>query len=234
MTPVIPSELPDSAPLVGVRFNSAWLPLVLSALMAYERNYLYPVNPTELIDIMEQIERLIAVFTDAKPMTISGLPIGTIVPNVGYMNDPDDNSGMLPCDGATYNKTDYPELWEWMFNAQSWGAAWTVDSTTLNVPNLNNPKRFIRGATTEDGVISDTGLTDGADTHTLTVAQLPSHAHNAFFGFEAGGANIGVDTGEIANYTVASQILPTNTSGGGQPHNNIPASMRIPYYIAAR
>jgi len=231
MTINIPDTNPSDYPLVGVRFNEDWLRLVLSALMAYERNYLYPdATPEELKVIMAKIEAIQAQFTDAKIMTASGLPLGTIINNADYLNDLDDNSGWVPCDGGTYLKEEYPQFWEYWNIAVGRGAIWEIDADTFTVPNLNNPKRFIRGATTEDGETGETGITDGEDEVTLTVNQIPSHTHGVVSAY----AFAPQSSGQLGAFQGAYIGSRTEGEGGGQAHNNVPASMRIPFFIAIR
>lgn len=72
--------------------------------------------------------------------------------------------GWLLCDGQTVS-TDYPVLRAALLAA---GSPWGASGGAPRVPDLRN--RFPRGATSPGG-------TGGADTVTLTVAQLPSHTH---------------------------------------------------------
>jgi microcystin-dependent protein len=74
-------------------------------------------------------------------------------------------TGWVLCDGAAINRGGA--------NADLFALLGTTygpgdNATTFNVPNLNN--RFIRGGTP--------GTTGGADSVTLTTAQLPSHSHS--------------------------------------------------------
>lgn len=77
---------------------------------------------------------------------------GTSVPN-----------GWLACDGSAVSRTTYAALFAAI--GTTWGAG--DGTTTFNVPDLRN--RFTRGPT--PGAVADTG---GADTVTLTAAQMPS------------------------------------------------------------
>jgi microcystin-dependent protein len=74
--------------------------------------------------------------------------------------------------------------------------------------------RFLLGASSSYPV----NATGGEATHTLTIDEMPSHNHNLKFENDARavGASPNVGTG----YTIGSEA--TASTGGGQPHNNMP------------
>lgn len=72
------------------------------------------------------------------------------------------------------------------------------------------------------GTFATAGATGGAETHTLTEAQIPSHSH-----IQNVTANNGTGPYPRADYTgdgsysSYNQGVPTQVAGGGQAHNNL-------------
>ena len=73
-------------------------------------------------------------------------------------------SGWLICNGQAVSRTTYAALYAVIGTIYGAGDG----STTFNVPNLVN--RTVRGS-------NSLGKTGGADTVTLTTAQMPAHSH---------------------------------------------------------
>lgn len=95
-------------------------------------------------------------------------PVGMIIP---YAADPSGLApGALPCDGASYSTTTYPALFGVI------GYAYGGAGSSFNVPDLRG--RFPAGVGgTLNGASVNFGTTGGADSHTQTVAEMPSHTH---------------------------------------------------------
>ena len=144
---------------------------------------------------------------------------GVIYPYSGA-NIPD---GFLLCDGAAYSRTEYAELFAAIGTMYGSGDG----STTFNVPDL--VERVPAGA----GDNHAAGEMAGEETHTLTVAEMPSHRHQVrrSQGSNASGGNalqtaVKVDTIEDAAYG-------TFATGGSQPHNIMQPTTYIRGYIIA-
>jgi len=133
-------------------------------------------------------------------------------------------SGSLACDGATYNRSDYPDLFDHL------DAAYHIGSTQFFTPDLRG--RAVVG----DG--TGVGLTNrpfaaafGAETHVLTIAQMPSHSHSYLT--PVGLLNPLV-TGPVPNASAASAAGFVGTNGGGGAHNNMQPSLPLHYAIWAK
>lgn len=127
--------------------------------------------------------------------------------------------GSLLCDGGTYDRVDYPELYAVL------APAYIVDVDTFIVPDLRD--KFVLGAATSP----DIGSLGGEATHTLTEGEIPSHSHT----IPLTATTLALEPGEVT-VTTPIPILTANTgnTGGGGSHNNIPPFEALGYYIVAR
>ena len=100
------------------------------------------------------------------------------------------------------------------------------DGSTIGscaTPDLRD--RFVVGA----GGSYSVGATGGAATHTLTVAEMPSHSHNHTDYHLGTSSSPCFSAGAANNQAItASTTRATTSAGGGGAHNNLP-----PYYALA-
>lgn len=101
--------------------------------------------------------------TKGKISSDQQLPAGIVMAYVGATAP----TGWLLCDGTSYLKTTYPDLWT-VLSTQGYGST----TTNFNVPDLRD--RMPRGAATTG---TSLGATAGADTVTLATGNLPAHSH---------------------------------------------------------
>ena len=114
--------------------------------------------------------------------------------------------GWLPADGGESSRIEDAALFAKI--GTRWGAGDGL--TTFNRPDYSD--RMILGASATRPV----GTTGGAETHTLTVNEMPEHAH----GISAGARNAPGTGGALEVGTGDSDL--STAVGGGQPHNNMP------------
>lgn len=167
---------------------------------------------------------------DDDEATTKQIPLNLIMPT-GSILDFAGNSapaGWLMCYGQTLNAVTSPKyqnLYDVIGN--TFGGA---DHTDFVVPDLRG--RVVAGqddmgGTSANRLTGQTGGVDGdvmgsaggAETHTLTTAQMPSHSHNRDESTAAGGAIAGRVS--IVNTQGTITARASSTTGGGGAHNNV-------------
>ncbi len=139
-------------------------------------------------------------------------------------------TGWLVCDGAAVSRTTYADLFAAI--GTTWGAG--DGSTTFNLPDLRgrapiglNHSSLPNGT---NGSLSTRNLTDatGAETHTLTTAEMPVHSHT-FPGWQTG--SIGNGQTQLSNNSGGQHNNNTAEAGGGAAHNNMQPSVAVNFII---
>ena len=168
-------------------------------------------------------------FKDVYVKALDGNPIGTILP-YSKSTAP---TGYMICDGSAISRTTYAELFSIIGTTFGSGDG----STTFNIPNLKG--RVPVGYDSTQTEFDTLGETGGEKTHTLTIAEMPSHDHNV--------ANPSITYSNLVLMAKApnKQGLSQNGSGsgdwewnrgvpaqgGGQAHNNLQPYLVLNYII---
>ena len=141
-------------------------------------------------------------------------------------------TGWLLTYGQAVSRTTYADLFTAIGTTYGVGDG----SSTFNVPDLRG--RVIAGqddmggtsanrlTNQSGGLDGDTlGASGGAETHQLTVGEMPAHTH---------GISDGVDsTGGTTNRprAIAGDVRSSTSTGGDNPHNNIQPTLILNYII---
>ncbi len=193
-----------------------------------------------------------SIAADAQIFT-APLPVGVILPYGG----PVAPNGWFLCDGSAISRTGNSALFDVI--GTTFGAGDTL--TTFNLPDMGGrvpagkeatATRLTSGGGGVDGAAL--GATGGAETHTLTAAQMPVHNHpvnitdpghshtveynwNAISSGPDGNRVTAIDPGNpLSGSTVSATTGITATSentGGGAAHNNVQPTVVLNYIIKA-
>jgi len=154
-------------------------------------------------------------------------------------------SGWLLAYGQAVSRTTYSDLFSAIGTTYGSGDG----STTFNLPDLRG--RTVAGqddmggssanrlTNQSGGLDGDTlGATGGAETHTLTTSQMPSHSHtlgsNAKISttFSTSGANTAVRRDTLSGSALDAFISgSTEAAGSGSAHNNVQPTIILNYII---
>jgi microcystin-dependent protein len=122
--------------------------------------------------------------------------------------------GWLLCQGQSLLRSDYPTLFAAI--GTTYGSA---DSTHFNVPNTKG--RVVVGLDTSQSEFNALNEKAGAKTHTLSLAEMPSHSH-AMTRTTAGGSGItGTGIPPHNNAPAGGGQAVTDLVGSGSAHNNL-------------
>lgn len=143
-------------------------------------------------------------------------------------------NGWLMCDGQSYSMAAYRDL----YNAI--GTTYGGYGQSFQVPDLRG--RFPVGKDT--GTFATLGGKGGEEKHTLTVSEMPSHQHtgndrawhdkqkrNGQQWFVGLTQDRGSWMSNAANDGLTNQDTETGTTGGNQPHNNLPPYISLNFII---
>ena len=151
------------------------------------------------------------VTNDDERLIVSGLlPTGAVTPFAGSVAP----SGFLICDGSAVSRAGQADLFTVI--GTTYGAG--DGSTTFNIPDLRGKVPI--GVSGSHALAS----TGGEETHTLTVDEIPAHTHTY-----KKPANL--VAAQSANIGCGPHDSETGSTGGDQPHNNMPPYLTLNYII---
>jgi microcystin-dependent protein len=146
-------------------------------------------------------------WVNAPPVIPQAVAIGTIIDHAGGATP----SGYLPCDGAAVSRITYAPLFAQI--GIIWGAGNSPD--TFNVPDMRRRVGVGFGGPPGPNLGNAVGNVGGAETHVLTIAEMPAHTHGLGVSVLTPGGSANANTGTGTN---------TGSTGGGGAHNNMQPS----------
>jgi microcystin-dependent protein len=138
----------------------------------------------------------------------------------------------LICDGAAVSRNTFSSLFAAIGTLYGAGNG----TTTFNLPDLRG--RVAVGLDSTQTEFDTLGESGGAKTHTLTIAEMPSHSHTTsgnpgiYRDFTGAGSNHGTLSINPSTLNFANPYS-TNAVGGGGAHNNLQPYEVLHYIIKA-
>lgn len=207
----LPGVAIDASPTLTASINVDWLPHIIGLLNALDQSDAW--NGDSSTDwLRSEVNRMIALLSESESNLMS-ISVGMIIMSICNPGD-----GWLPCNGDSYSPDDYPALHAVLPDSLK------VSSVEFITPDFVNT--FPRGT----NLYANVGLTGGEAEHTLTVDEMPAHTHGVV---KIGTlSDNGVNRFKYAK-AFSNGAIDTNSTGGGQAHNNIPPYCYVIFWIRA-
>lgn len=178
-----------------------------------------PLTPSEIDDLEAKLAEvqnsLMAPLTGLiMPICTAGVP-----------------QGMLLCDGATYQRVDYPMLYDKI------ELYYIIDADSFRVPDLRD--KFVLGA----GPLYPDGTSGGAAEHTMTIDELVPHSHDNLPHVHSeitavpviinGGVEAPASAAQPAAGTTGATSITIESTGNGEPMEIMPPFYSLRYAVVA-
>lgn len=151
---------------------------------------------------------------------LAHVAVGTIYPFAGQ-EEPDT---FMFCDGRELDIVEYSKLFSVI------GYTYGGSGDFFNLPDLRG--KTLVGRNENDNDFFAVGKIGGEKEHTLTIDEMPSHTHGLRLEWEQNEGGGIVDTwSDTSNARVDMDGTQTKSTGGNQPHNNMPPYMIVNYII---
>lgn len=203
--------------LTTIQLNREWRKIVASALQLYWRHGkdgLALDNEDLLDDVLEDLYTFEAVGMTAV--------VGSAMQYFGS-TAPD---GWLFCNGSAVSRATYADLFAAIGTVYGAGDG----STTFNLPDMRG--RAPIGVGQGSGLTNRTlGTKLGAETHQLTVGEMPNHNHAIARSNVAGSNTDRVAAGGGSATDIGTSSIPVQNNGLNGAHNNMQPSLVCNFII---
>jgi microcystin-dependent protein len=150
------------------------------------------------------------------------VPPGTVVSYCGSSSP----IGWFLCDGSSYNKITYKELFDCI------GYTFGGSGNDFYVPDLRGKVALGRSPSGISGITPRAiGVSGGSETHTLTIPEIPAHTHtvsNQITG--QAGQSYTVELGNLPSPSWGGSSV-TSSTGGSEPHTIMQPFLVLNYII---
>lgn len=180
-------------------------------------NWLDRTDPLDAITDAEW--DTISAYVDGLLYEVKTAMIGLIIPFATALPPPN----VLPCDGSTYLREDFPQLYDVL------DPIYIIDADSFFVPDLRG--RTVIAAGNGMGLTTrSVGDTGGEENHQLVTDEIPSHSHT----IPRTTTTLAVEPGEVAVLSPIPLIADfTGDTGGDGSHNNMQPFYALNYGILA-
>ncbi len=200
--------------------------LLLSVVDVIRQRFYWETNFNPISDAL--YDAILNGLDDVVRELMANLSVGSFFWSVAFLTDP---NLLIPL-GQTVLQSDYVELTTVV------PPTWLVGAD-IQLPNMVGAG-FIAGM-----AVPDVGQITGANTHQLSVAEMPSHNHSQNPHAHTEISPLITPTGAGPVIAGASLVVPTpvptgistasnNPSGGDGSHNNVQLSLQVIPYLIAR
>lgn len=204
----VPTDLLFDPPISTVGLNEFWLPYLIGA---------FEQGIADFDDPNDQFETFLQWLLSGDLVM---LPVGTISMIATQSAIP---PKWVECNGDLLNRFTYASLFAVI--GTTYGAGNGI--STFQAPDFRGRTPIGRGDLSPDTRLL--GQTIGASTHTLSVAELPSHTHTATVNNTLGTSS----SFARGNAASAGGTATTNSNGSGNAHNNMQPSLVVAFMIYA-
>lgn len=180
------------------------------------------------------VDRGLTALSATEMIQMNMTPIGVIQAYGGAAAP----TNWLLCDGTAVNRTTYAKLFTAISTAYGVGDG----STTFNLPDLrgrvpigvDGAANRITAASTNGANADTLGGVGGAETHTLTTAELASHSHSNTLDLRSGvGGSSAITNDPASTVNVSGSLINNATAGSGNAHSNTQPWQTVNYIIFA-